>query len=414
MTGSVYSVGQVNAYIKNMFAQDFMMRHIRVSGEVSNCKYHSSGHLYFTLKDESGVLKTVMFAGMRRSGLAVPMTVGDKVVVSGEFRVYERDGSYQLYAEHIQQQGVGLLYQKYAQLKAQLEEMGMFAQEYKRPIPRYASTVGIVTAATGAAIQDIRNISRRRNPFVQLILYPAKVQGEGAAESVAQGIAVLETRGVDVIIVGRGGGSIEDLWAFNEEVVARAIFACSVPVISAVGHETDVTIADFVADLRAPTPSAAAELAIFDLSQTIGELRGYQDAFGDALMTKVELSKKQLKHKEEMLDLLNPRNLLQERRQLTMELEESFSEQMAVLLERKRSQLALLAAELESYSPLKRLQGGYAYVTHADGRRIFSVRELAVDEEIFAYLLDGRVRARVQEASSAQVPCTQKSSGGCE
>lgn len=251
---NVYSVGQINTYIKNMFAQDFMLNRVSIKGEVSNCKYHSSGHIYFTLKDASGTIAAIMFAGNRRNGLKFAMKEGDKVVVTGSVEVYERDGKYQLYAREIELDGAGNLYLKFEALKRELEEMGMFAPEYKKPIPRYAKRVGIVTAATGAAVQDIRNIAARRNPYVQLILYPAQVQGDGAVPSIINGIHALDALGVDVMIVGRGGGSIEDLWAFNEEAVARAIFECETPVISAVGHETDTTIADYVADMRAPTP----------------------------------------------------------------------------------------------------------------------------------------------------------------
>ncbi|MEE1028878.1 MAG: exodeoxyribonuclease VII large subunit, partial [Agathobacter sp.] len=263
MTKNVYTVGQVNNYIKNMFAQDFLLHRISIKGEVSNCKYHSSGHIYFTLKDSAGTISAIMFAGNRR-GLNFQMKEGDKVIVTGSVEIYERSGSYQIYAREIELDGEGNLYLKFEALKRELEEMGMFAPEYKQPIPKYSKRIGIVTAPTGAAVQDIRNISYRRNPYVQLILYPALVQGDGAAESIVNGIRALEHIGVDVIIVGRGGGSIEDLWAFNEEIVARAIFDCQIPVISAVGHETDWTIADYVADMRAPTPSAAAELAVYD------------------------------------------------------------------------------------------------------------------------------------------------------
>ena len=267
----VYSVTQVNSYIKNMFVQDFLLRRISVKGEVSNCKYHSSGHIYFTLKDSGGTLSAVMFAGQRK-GLGFRLAEGQQVVVKGTVDVYERDGRYQLYASEIELAGRGDLYVRFEKLLRELEEMGMFAAQYKRPIPRYAMSVGIVTAPTGAAIRDIINISRRRNPYVQLILYPALVQGQGARESIVNGIRTLDAMGLDVLIVGRGGGSIEDLWAFNEEEVARAIFACETPVISAVGHETDVTVADYVADLRAPTPSAAAELAVFDYARFAADL----------------------------------------------------------------------------------------------------------------------------------------------
>ena len=271
MTKNIYGVAQVNHYIRNMFAQDFMLQRISVSGEVSNCKYHTSGHIYFTIKEDKSALSAVMFAGSSK-GLMFPMRDGDHVVVTGSIEVYERDGRYQLYAREITRAGIGELYQRYEALKRELEEMGMFAEEYKKPVPRYATRIGVVTAPTGAAIQDIRNISARRNPYVQLILYPALVQGEGAADSIAQGIRTLDAMGLDVLIVGRGGGSIEDLWAFNEEVVARAVFACATPVISAVGHEVDTTIIDYVADMRAPTPSAAAELAVFDIRSFYEEL----------------------------------------------------------------------------------------------------------------------------------------------
>ena len=272
MAESIYSVGQVNTYIKNMFTQDYLLRRISVKGEVSNCKYHTSGHLYFTLKDEQGTLACVMFAGSRK-GLAFPMENGQQIVVSGNVNVYERDGKYQLYAQQIRLQGSGDLYERFERLKTELGEMGMFAQEYKQPVPKYIKTLGVVTAPTGAAVRDIIQIARRRNPFVQIVLFPALVQGDGASKSVARGIEVLDRYGVDVIIVGRGGGSMEDLWAFNEEKVARAIFECRTPIVSAVGHETDTTIADFVADLRAPTPSAAAELCVYDYQSVQQSLR---------------------------------------------------------------------------------------------------------------------------------------------
>ena len=263
---SVYSVSQVTAYIKNMFTQDFALNRISIRGEVSNCKYHTSGHIYFTLKDGGAQIAAVMFAGQRK-GLSFTLAEGQQVTATGSVDVYERDGRYQLYVRKIERDGTGDLYARFERLKAELLEMGMFDACYKQPIPRFALRVGVVTASTGAAIRDIMNISARRNPYVQLVLCPAQVQGERAAASIVRGIETLDAMGLDVLIVGRGGGSIEDLWAFNEERVARAIFNCRTPVISAVGHETDVTIADYVADLRAPTPSAAAELAVFDWHQ---------------------------------------------------------------------------------------------------------------------------------------------------
>ena len=298
-----------------------MMNRIYVKGEVSNCKYHTSGHIYFTLKDASGALPAVLFAGNRK-GIGFTMKNGDNVIVLGSISVYERDGKYQLYAREILPDGEGLLYQRFQQLKKELEEMGMFAPEYKQPIPKYIRKLGIVTAPTGAAIRDIQNISGRRNPYVQAILYPALVQGDGAAQSIVNGIYALERLGVDVIIVGRGGGSMEDLWAFNEEIVARAIFECSVPIISAVGHETDTTIADYVADLRAPTPSAAAELAVYDIRELEGALLSFQLELNRAFNGKLERAEEQIRQYEGRLRLLSPQNQLNEKRQVVADLED--------------------------------------------------------------------------------------------
>ena len=322
MTKNVYSVKQVNAYIKNMFVQDFMLNRIYVKGEVSNCKYHTSGHIYFSLKDESGAIACVMFAGDRRKGLAFRMQEGQKVIVLGSVSVYERDGRYQLYAKEIVPDGEGDLYRQFEKLKKELEEMGMFAPEFKQPIPFYSRKVGIVTAPTGAAVRDIMNISRRRNPYAQLILYPALVQGDQAAESIVKGIRTLDDYGVDVMIVGRGGGSIEDLWAFNEEIVARAIFECRTPVISAVGHETDTTIADYVADLRAPTPSAAAELAVADVRQLLDGLELFHQQLLDRMEQKILVRREQAEYRRKLLQYASPRHQLNEKRQYAADLQE--------------------------------------------------------------------------------------------
>ncbi|MCD8324523.1 MAG: exodeoxyribonuclease VII large subunit [Clostridiales bacterium] len=401
MTKQVYSVGQVNAYIKNMFARDFMMSRIYVSGEVSNCKYHSSGHIYFTLKDQSGVLPAVMFAGSRKRGLAFPMKAGDKVVVLGEIRVYERDGRYQLYAQEITLQGAGQLYQKFEELKRELEEMGMFSPEYKQPIPRYASRIGVVTAPTGAAIQDIRNISHRRNPFVQLILYPALVQGEGAAASIVNGIRVMEEHDVDVIIVGRGGGSIEDLWAFNEEIVARAVFDCPIPVISAVGHETDTTIIDYVADLRAPTPSAAAELAVFDIRQVFEQLESVRFTLNRRIGERLEAAQAKVRQYELKLRIMDPKNRLMENRQAAADYQDRLQSRMEQILTDRRHRLELFASALDAKSPLKKMQGGFAWMSQADGKRLPGVSALSAGDRIRAYMPDGSFSAVVEEISRA-------------
>jgi len=396
MTKNIYSVGQVNNYIKNMFAQDFMLRQISIKGEVSNCKYHSSGHIYFTLKDSSGTISAVMFSGYRR-GLTFQMKEGDKVIVSGSVEVYERSGSYQIYAKEIELDGAGNLYLQFEALKKELEEMGMFAQEYKRPIPKFAKTVGIVTAPTGAAIQDIRNISSRRNPYVQMILYPALVQGDGAAASIVKGIHALESYGVDVIIVGRGGGSIEDLWAFNEEIVARAIFDCSVPVISAVGHETDWTIADFVSDLRAPTPSAAAELAVFDYMHTVGKLTDQKMRMERSLKRGILSAREYLNHQSSKLKLLSPRHRLNENRRRLMDYEEKLSERIKTVWNEKKHRLALLTRTLEGYSPAKKISSGYAYVETASHTSLKSIHLVQAGDEILIHVSDGKMKAKVTE-----------------
>lgn len=385
-----------------MFAQDFMLHHISIKGEVSNCKYHSSGHIYFTMKDANGTINAIMFAGSRREGLKFPMKEGDRVVVTGSVEVYERDGRYQIYARTIERDGEGNLYLKFEALKRELEEMGMFAEEYKQPIPKYAKTVGIVTAETGAAIQDIRNIAGRRNPYVQLILCPALVQGEGAAASIVHGIHALEQIGVDVIIVGRGGGSIEDLWAFNEEMVARAIFDCRIPVISAVGHQTDFTIADYVADLRAPTPSAAAELAVFDYRQAMQELLGMRQQMDKELQRKVTVARNHLEHQRMRLHYLSPQQRMNENRRRVAEYEEKLTGRMEELLRERRHRLALLAGTLESYSPVKKLSGGYAFVEDGNHQALRSIHQIRKKDTVQIHLLDGTLTAAVTEIQAAE------------
>ena len=384
-----------------MFTQDFILQKIYVKGEVSNCKYHTSGHIYFSLKDETGLLSCVMFAGQRR-GLAFRMKDGDRVVVGGAVDVYERDGRYQMYAREITLEGAGALYEKFLALKAELEEMGMFAPEYKQPIPRFIQKLGVVTAPSGAAVQDIRNISLRRNPYLQIILYPALVQGDGAADSIVQGIRMLDGAGVDTIIVGRGGGSIEDLWAFNEEKVARAIFECRTPIISAVGHETDFTIADYVADLRAPTPSAAAELAVFDYRQAMQELLGMRQQMDKELQRKVTVARNHLEHQRMRLHYLSPQQRMNENRRRVAEYEEKLTGRMEELLRERRHRLALLAGTLESYSPVKKLSGGYAFVEDGNHQALRSIHQIRKKDTVQIHLLDGTLTAAVTEIQAAE------------
>ena len=394
---TVYSVGQVNRYVKNMFIQDYVLRKVYVKGEVSNCKYHTSGHIYFSLKDETGVLSCVMFAGQRR-GLAFRMKDGDRVVVGGAVDVYERDGRYQMYAKEITLEGTGALYERFLALKAELEEMGMFAPEYKQPIPRFIRRLGVVTAPTGAAVQDIRNISLRRNPYLQIILYPALVQGDGAADSIVKGIRMLDEAGVDTIIVGRGGGSIEDLWAFNEEKVARAIFECRTPIISAVGHEVDFTIADFVADLRAPTPSAAAELAVDDMAQVMYTLSSYQERFQRDMREKIEFQRVRLGQYQMRLKYLSPESRLRDRRQALVDFEDTLRRAMDNKFQQYRHRLGIYLERYQGLSPLAKLNQGYSFVADTDGRGITSVSQVKPGDRVEISVTDGVIQAEVSDS----------------
>lgn len=393
---NVYTVAQVNSYIKNMFTQDFMLQSIWVKGEVSNCKYHSSGHIYFTLKDAKGTIACVMFASYR-NGLSFQMKEGQQVIVSGSVDVYERDGKYQLYARQIQLDGAGALYERYERLKRELEERGMFAPEYKQPIPKYIKTLGVVTASTGAAVRDIINITTRRNPYVQIILYPAIVQGEAAVPSIINGIHAMEHFGVDTIIVGRGGGSIEDLWAFNEEAVAQAIFDCPIPIISAVGHETDTTIADYVADLRAPTPSAAAELAVYEIEQLQNRISEYNDTLYYMCQRVIQRYRKEIEQYSVRMRYLSPLNSIRMKRTQALSLEEHLQNAMEKQLRAKKHQLALYAEQMKGLSPLDKLSQGYSYVADVDGRTLSTVEQATIGDTVTIYLKDGRLKTQVVE-----------------
>ena len=393
---NVYTVAQVNGYIKNMFTQDFLLQSILVKGEVSNCKYHSSGHIYFTLKDGKGAIACVMFAG-NRSGLKFHMQEGQQVVVGGTIDVFERDGRYQLYAKSITLDGAGQLYERFEQLKRELAEQGLFAPEYKQPIPRFIRTLGVVTAPTGAAVRDIINIATRRNPYVQIILYPAIVQGEQAPASIVNGIRALERCKVDVMIVGRGGGSIEDLWAFNEEIVAQAIFDCSVPIISAVGHETDTTIADFVADLRAPTPSAGAELAVYDYSLMQTQLDELALRYTRRMKQQIASARMRLSNDQIRLSHLSPAGQIREKRSYLVSLEEKLERQMQEKLRERRYQVSLYAEKLKGLSPLEKLSQGFSHVADAEGRTVTDVNRIQVGELVTIHVKNGRIVAQVKE-----------------
>ncbi len=369
----VYTVSQVNAYIKNMFVQDYALNRISIKGEVSNVKYHTSGHIYFTLKDGKGALSAVMFAS-QRMGLSFPLKEGQQVVATGSVDVYERDGRYQLYAREIRLDGMGALYLEFVRLRNELQEMGMFADEYKQPVPHYAQRVGVVTAPTGAAIRDIMNISSRRNPYVQLILYPALVQGKDAAASIVRGIETLDAMGLDVLIVGRGGGSIEDLWAFNEESVARAIFECSTPVIS-----------------------AAAELAVFDYRQFAADLSIMRESLVQAQKRRLDWEKSRLEQYRLRLKVQDPARKLNDRRMRIMKLEEDLQEAIQRKLLARKHQLEILAGRLQGASPLEKISGGYGFLTDEKGRRIVRVSQVKPGDVLDIRVRDGKVRARAED-----------------
>ncbi len=393
----VYSVSQINAYIRRMFTSDYALNHIYIKGEVSNCKYHSSGHIYFSIKDAKSTLSCVMFANARRQGLKFRMENGQTVVVGGNINVFERDGSYQLYASEIILDGVGVLYEEYERLKMKLYEEGLFDHEKKKAIPKNPKKVGIVTAKTGAAIQDIVSIAKRRNPFVQLILYPAKVQGEGAGLSVARGIQVLDGMELDTIIIGRGGGSIEDLWGFNEEVVARAIYEAKTPIISGTGHETDNTIADYAADLRAATPSAACELAIPDVREIMAAIEGYRYQIKKLMDVQIASYQHRVEQYRVRINLLSPKNQLKQQQMQLIQLQNGLETAIQKKTERYEHRLELYIQKLHGLSPSAKLTGGYGYITGQDGSPLRSVEQAQMGEKLSVYLSDGKIQAQIME-----------------
>jgi len=379
-----------------MFTQDMLLTKLSVRGEVSNAKYHSSGHIYFTLKDQKGTMACVMFAN-NRNGLSFPLKEGQEIIVTGSVDVYERTGSYQLYASVIEIAGQGNLFEEFEKMKKRLEERGMFSSVYKRPIPKYAKRIGVVTASTGAAVRDIIQIATRRNPYVQLILFPAIVQGAHAADSIVAGIHMLEKIDVDVMIIGRGGGSLEDLWAFNEEKVAQAIFDCCVPTISAVGHETDNTIADYVADLRAPTPSAAAELAVFMLQDFDKRMNLYQENYRRILLRKITMERNRSNQYKLRLLHGSPQYRIKENRMYTIQLSERIQNAMNKSIADRKHRLELYITKLKGASPLEKLSSGYVYATNEKGKAIKDIDEVLIGDKIEIALKNGTIFTKVLE-----------------
>ena len=397
MKNKVFSVTQINTYIKRMFQSDYALRRISIKGQVSNCKYHSSGHIYFSLKDEGSQISCVMFANARYDGLKFELEDGQEVVVDGNISVYERGGSYQLYAQEIRLNGIGELYVAYEMLKQKLYEEGLFDHEKKKPIPKNPKKIGVVTARTGAAIHDIISTAKRRNPYVQLILYPAKVQGDGASDTIVAGIKALDQYGVDIIIVGRGGGSIEDLWAFNEEKVARAIYEAQTPIISGTGHEVDTTIADYAADLRAATPTAACELAVSDIREVMEGIINREYTLRTLLKQVVRRYQMKLQQYQITIANFDPRFQLQEQKMHLAELEEQIHAVMKNKMTDYQHKLELYTKELHGLSPTAKLINGFGYIEGSNGEPVTSVKKVMEGDRISLTISDGTIITKAEQ-----------------
>ena len=392
------TVGHVNTYIKQLMDKDYILKNVWIQGEVSNYKAHNSGHLYFTLKDDSSAINCVMFRSYVQS-LERPLTNGMKIMISGSVSVYERSGQYQVYVRQVKEDGVGALYLAYEKLKKQLESEGLFDDVMKKPIPTYAKHIGIVTSSTGAAIRDIVQVAQRRNPYVQLTLYPSLVQGAGAKDNIVQGIRYFngQKEPVDVMIIGRGGGSIEDLWPFNEEVVARAISDSKIPIISAVGHETDFTIADFVADKRVPTPSAGAEVAVYDYYETLHRVRQYRLRLEQWLAFQLAGHKSGLEALTLRLNHQNPKEKFEKNYQYIAELEDRLTIYFRQSLVKKRHLLQLYRSKLDGLAPSHRLKNGYAYLSDEGDHKIDSIDRLSIGDTFKLTLSDGTLHGQVTD-----------------
>ena len=399
MSKKIYTVSQVNAYVRDLFGQDFLLRSVQVSGEVGDCKYHGSGHLYFTLKDEKGTLSAVMFAG-DRGGLNFRMEKGQHVVVTGRVGVYEAQSKYQLYAKRIEPAGLGELYRRFEELKRELAEQGLFDPMYKQAIPEFVKTVGVVTAPEGAAIRDIIRIAGERNPYVQIILYPSLVQGPRAAASIARGIEVLDEMGLDVLIVGRGGGSMEELWTFNEREVCEAVFNARTPVISAVGHETDISLCDLAADLRAATPTAAAMEAVYPIRDLDAVLTSYSDRMRRQMESRIDRERHRVARLQMRLAKFDPVPVIDQMRMRLADAENRLRAGILRQITDRRNLLGRYAARLDAVSPLARLQSGYAYVDRPDGRRVLTAGALRAGDAFRVRFRDGTVLAETKEVET--------------
>ena len=395
------TVTALNEYIKTLLDTDDVLAAVAVRGEISNFKNHyQTGHFYFTLKDSGGCIAAVMFRSYASRLKFVPSD-GMKAVLFGHVSSYVKSGQYQIYVTDMIPDGAGALYLRFEQLKERLGAEGLFDASRKRPIPKYPERIGVVTSPTGAAIQDILNILGRRFPYAAVTLYPALVQGEGAEASVVAGIEYFngldKNDAPDVLIIGRGGGSIEDLWAFNERMVAQAVFDCSVPIISAVGHETDTTIIDYVADLRAPTPSAAAELAVTQVSDIENEILDRQDRLYQRMGRVLQHKRQQADQMEMRLKYLSPASRIREKRTYSIQLEDRLQNRLQAILRERRHNLALYIERMKAVSPLEKLNSGFSYVEDTDGKNIRSVIQVEAGERLRIRVSDGVIDTRVEQ-----------------
>lgn len=389
MYNKILSVTAVNNYIKKVIDNDFILRNSFIKGELSNVKIHSSGHIYFSLKDNFTKLKCIMFRSKAIDLKFIPQD-GMQVVVSGNVTVYEKEGTYQLYCDTMEVQGEGELYAAYNKLKSALENEGLFDAARKKDIPAFPRKIGVVTSPTGAAIRDIIKVATRRNPKVNIIIYPALVQGINAAEDIAKGIAALnKTEDVDLIIIGRGGGSIEELWAFNEERVARAVAASKTPIISAVGHETDFTIADFVADLRAATPSHGAEMAVYNLMDLESKLYTYKNELNYSIEEIFKLKYDKLKELRNKLKLYSPENYIINQYEKLDNMKNKLNYLMRFVVQQEKGNLQVMGEKLEASNPLKILNKGYGIISDDQGKTIESIKDLKGKNRIKITMKDG-------------------------
>ena len=397
-TPEIYSVSKLNKYVKGILDRDGVLSNFFLVGEISNYRPHYSGHMYMTLKDEASSVKAVMFAGNASRLKFIPEN-GMKVLVFGSASLFPRDGSYQVYINDMQPDGVGALNIAFEQLKKKLESEGLFDPRYKKALPSYPQRVGVVTSATGAAVQDIFNVLKRRYPVAEVVLRPCQVQGEGAALDIANAIKEFnDADGADVLIVGRGGGSIEDLWAFNEEIVARAVFNSRIPIISAVGHETDFTICDFVADLRAPTPSAAAECAVPDINELKNKIYVYRQSMYSSVRNYIDIQRAALFSIEKSGALKDPLLKLRDSRRDLAFLGEKLESYAVSEFDSKRSTVSALAGRLDALSPLKVISRGYGLIKK-DDKVVSSVSDFNVGDSVSVKLSDGEITAVVNNIS---------------